>query len=307
VWSLLPLLMISSAGQTQIRLAYDSSDTGCPARTRLVGAVTARLGYDPFSDEAVDTVTVQLSRASNGLRATVIRLSGETEAGRRELNSPTGDCSELFRALELAVSLAIDPRAGLIRAPPQPPPAPAPVPATLPVAAVLPAAPKPRTPTIWAVALSPTGSVGTGPTPTFGFALVGAMRHGFFELNIGVRAEFSSILSLSPGLVRTQVIVGQLGTCLAIAVVRACVQGEGGALRVTSAGLSPPAQETVGIANLGLRFGLHLQLSTHFALRPFVDITASLARTVVLASGKEVWATSPVNGTLGLALAFTST
>ncbi len=305
VLPLLPLLLMTAAPtQSRVRLVYDAADTGCPARARLASAVMARLGYEAFTDDASDTVDVQLRRAGDTLTAQVVRSNAGGETGRRELTSPTTDCSELFRALELAVAIAVDPRAGLIRptAKPTQPSVVAPVP--VPVAVTAEATPP--TPTFFHLGMGPTGSLGTGPTPTFGFGLVAGFRRGHFELGVGGRVELPSVLALSPGSISTQAVVGNLSACLAVSILRACALGEVGALRVTSAGLTPPAQQTAVLADLGVRIAVHLQLSQHLALRPFLDLAASLARTAVFADGKAVWTTYPVFGTLGLALLLTS-
>lgn len=272
-----------------------------------MSAVTARLGYQPFSDEGIEMVEVQLRRSGNALAAQVIRFNAGQETGRREMRSPTTDCSELFRAIELAVAIAIDPRAGLVR--PMPPVARPVVPPAPPPTSFA-RAPResepPPTPTLFHIGLAPTGSLGTAPAPTLGFALLGGLRHGLFELSLGGRVELPVSLILAPGTIRTQALVGSLNACLAVSVIRACALGELGALRVTSTGLTPPAQQTAILADLGMRLGVHLQFFKHFALRPFLDVAAALTRTVVLADGKAVWVTSPVLGTLGLAVLITS-
>ncbi len=300
---LLPFLLLAAAApQSRVRLLYDAADTGCPARARLASAVMARLGYEPFRDDANETVEVQVHRSGNSLSARVVRSGAEGETGRRELTSPTTDCTELFRALELAVAIAIDPRAGLVR--PSATATQTPVVAPVPSVVVAPA--KPPVPTFFHLGVGPTGSLGTGPRPTFGFALFGGLRHGLLELNLGGRVELPAVMGLSPGSISTQTVVGNLTVCLAVSVIRACALGEAGALRVTSTGLTPAAQQTAVLADLGVRLGLHLQLSEHLALRPFLDVAASLARTAVLADGRAVWVTSPVIGTLGTALVITS-
>ena len=102
----------------------------CPEEAALRGAVTARLGYDPFSPEAQITLTVVIRRATKGLAASieVADLLGDP-TGLRQLSSPNADCEELAPAVALAVSLAIDPESWgrtnpLAPAPPQPSPAP---------------------------------------------------------------------------------------------------------------------------------------------------------------------------------------
>jgi hypothetical protein len=298
-----------------VRLNYDPKDTGCPDRERLAGVVTARLGRNPFAADAVDGVEVQVRRTGSTLTAEIVRFSGGIQSGRRELSSPTTDCGELFQALGLALAIAIDPRAGLIRpevTPQATPAAPAPVPPpVVPPPVVPPVAAastplQPRVPTTFQVGVAPTGSLGTGPTPTFGLALFVGLRHGLFALDLGGRVELPTGLDLAPGRIATQAVVGDLDACLAVSVLRACALAELGVLRVTSDGLTPPAQQTVVLADLGLRLAVQLQLFDHLALRPFLDVGAALTRTAVIADGERVWVTPPLIGTIGISVLVTS-
>lgn len=268
----------------------------------------ARLGFDPFADDAGETVDVQVRREGAALSARVVRSGPEGEKGRRELSSPTTDCSELFRAVELAVAIAIDPRAGIVRPPaPVEPRAPEPAPAVVPPPPPPPVvAPEKPTPIQFQIGLGPSGSLGTGPTPTFGFSLIAGFRRGLLEIDLGGRVELPAGLQLQVGRLTTQVVVGNLSGCLAASAVRACVLGELGGLRVTSEGLTPPATQTAVMASLGVRLGLHFGVLQYLALRPFLDVAAALARTSVVADGRVVWATSPVMGTVGLVVLITT-
>ena len=62
--ALLPLLLVTAGpSQARVRLVYDAAETGCPTKARLMSAVMARLGYEPFVEEAKDTVEVHLNSA----------------------------------------------------------------------------------------------------------------------------------------------------------------------------------------------------------------------------------------------------
>src|SRR5437868_2945637 len=104
------LLLAASA---PVRLTYSASATSCPGRDALASAVRARLGTDPFVEVSPDVIEVDIGAHAKTLTARVVRKTAGVETGRRELSSPTQDCAELFKTLELAVAIAIDPRAGL--------------------------------------------------------------------------------------------------------------------------------------------------------------------------------------------------
>ena len=291
------LLATAPAPRLALELQYDAADTTCPPKQRLQSAVAVRLGLDPFTDAAQERVRVTVRRSHGGLTALVVRTAPSGELGRRELESPTDDCTELFSALELAVAIAIDPRAGLVRAPPpKPPPAltgPAPAPPLE----------SPPQPLVFSLGVGPTGSAQTGPTPTIGLALLASVTRGALELGVGGRVELPSSLDVPGGRVTTQAIVGSLTGCFVVASFRACLLSDLGALRVNSTSLTPPARQTVVYADVGARVALQVLLAEWLALRPFLDATASLARTTVVADGAPVWVTPPLSATLGLAVA----
>src|SRR5262245_39685593 len=106
---------------------------GCLSERDLSERVRARLGRNPFSDDATTLIEGWVRRDGKKLRATVrVRKDGSSEAsGLRELESDELDCVALGNAVTLAVALAIDPEAAL--APPKPPEPPAPEPEPKPV------------------------------------------------------------------------------------------------------------------------------------------------------------------------------
>jgi hypothetical protein len=293
VFSVVALLLVAQAPQPRLKLVYDPAETGCATKVRLVSAIVARLGADPFLDDAPETVEVKVNRTATELNASVVRSGPGGETGRRELQSPTLDCSELFRAVELAVAIAVDPHAGLVNPRPRVVIAPAP--------AVVTPVPEPETPLPLHAGLGLLGAIGNGPTPTMGFALMLGLQKGSFELGIGGRVELPSGLAVQGGRLGTQVLVGNLAACLAISRFRACGLGELGALRVSSTGIDPVVYQTVLVVNAGARFAVHFAAAEHFSLRPFIEVGASLARTTLMFDGAPVWVTPPVTGTLGLA------
>src|SRR5262245_34038263 len=98
--------------RAQLRYARGPGAERCPDDATLRAAVTARLGYDPFTavaDGDVTIITVAIARAGRGLRAVIDLEARGSPAGRRVLASPRPGCDDLAPTLELAISIAIDP------------------------------------------------------------------------------------------------------------------------------------------------------------------------------------------------------
>jgi hypothetical protein len=88
----------------------DRTGAHCPDQLELRTATIARLGYDPFVANAPFAITATISRASRGLRGEVRVDDPSSREGplTRRLESSTGDCNELGKAMALAISIVID-------------------------------------------------------------------------------------------------------------------------------------------------------------------------------------------------------
>src|SRR5262249_55413914 len=93
---------------------------GCPDERALRNAVAARLGYDPFRDDAPRVVTATIALDGRTLRGRVRIDDGGAARGSREMTARPGECADLASALPLAVSIAIDPLSLSRGAPPAP-------------------------------------------------------------------------------------------------------------------------------------------------------------------------------------------
>src|SRR5262249_55117823 len=126
LFSLGALLWAADAGAANTaRLVYlrGQGTEACPDERALEDAVAARLGYDPFSTWAVDTLFVELEKDSTGWNARVKLVTRENVVrGARTLHASA--CSALIPTLGLTISLAIDPMSGTRNAtdPPEGPP-----------------------------------------------------------------------------------------------------------------------------------------------------------------------------------------
>ncbi|HEX4448021.1 MAG TPA: hypothetical protein VH044_14835 [Polyangiaceae bacterium] len=114
----------------------------CPSEASVRGAVSARLGYDPFFLWAHDTLFVEVTGARGAFRVELKLVDDQNlQRGTREITVKTGECAGVLDAMALTMSLAIDP-SSVVGAPSSATPPSAPVdPVALPTPASLPEAP----------------------------------------------------------------------------------------------------------------------------------------------------------------------
>lgn len=121
---------------------------GCPSQRAIRSAVRARLGRDPFRDDAAVTAEVHVARVEGRWRATLaLREEGGAETLRRELSDASEGCDTVADAVVESLSLALD------VAPPSPPPEAPPAPASAPVRAPPPTPTRARARTVLAAEL----------------------------------------------------------------------------------------------------------------------------------------------------------
>jgi hypothetical protein len=104
----------SAAGeQAQVRLSYtrEVGTETCPDEAALRAAVIARLGRDPFVQDARASVSVQLTTLGQRIKATIQTDNlAEQSAGQREVTGDVRECGELVSSAALAIAIAIDPQ-----------------------------------------------------------------------------------------------------------------------------------------------------------------------------------------------------
>jgi hypothetical protein len=93
-----------------VRLAYtDRSSANCPAEDSLRAAAVERLGYDPFNALGRVAVSVTITRTARGLRGEIrVDDPAREVVSSRAIESSSGDCAELGKAMALAISIAVD-------------------------------------------------------------------------------------------------------------------------------------------------------------------------------------------------------
>ncbi|MEW5743049.1 MAG: hypothetical protein AB1938_29305 [Myxococcota bacterium] len=296
---LLAVLLALGAAPTA-RLSYEVRPglQGCPDEQWVRSAVSARLGRDPFDDAAATKVRARIDRgpgAALEAQVEVERADGTT--GRRKLDSPTGDCLELASAVELAITLAIEPL-WLTKKPPPPEPPPAPLkkeepppPVTTP--ALAPSPPPPSTPVELRGRLGVLGTAGGVPGFTGGLVLGGVVAWPRFSLAVEGRVLLPTGVSFSGGYASTFSALGTVVPCLRAGWFSGCGVVTVGAFQVESTAADVRRQTTV-MAQAGARVSGEVRLHRRVALVPWLEGAVILTRTSIVSGSSTLWVTWPV-------------
>lgn len=298
------LLSGAASAKERVRLLWDAEGAQCPDQPSLEAAISARLGYSPFDDQAPSRVVALVRRRAPGLQGTLelFDAAGQRQ-GRRVFDSPTDDCSELAASMELAITIAIDPQASAAPAPrPALPPAPEPAPA--------PAAPAPPAPgpehAHFAAAVGAAAELGLGPTPSGDLSLQLSVRYRALLVGLEGWGDLPTTAPVPGGVqgsAHANLLAGSVLVCGAYRWVGLCAVGTVAALLVAGDVGGLPTRATVVVPLAGVRAWGHFELGA-FALEPFAELDFVANRVTIRTPSETVWAAPPVGGKLGLSLAY---
>jgi hypothetical protein len=316
------LTAVRSAHATpSARLVYARSAdaASCPNETTLRRAVAARFGYDPFFAWARQTVVVQISRDGRRYTARVQLVDDQGLArGTREIASDEDNCTELFDAAALAISIALD---ASIASPSQPPEAepvrssapgatgavsepPLPSPDLRPRDAVRVVAP--TVPGRFRIGLDALAFAGISPNLVPGIAAFAYVRERAVSVGLELQADASipaaqvSLKDSAPGSgnVESVLVAATVAPCIHYKVGFVCVLGELGRLQAWGGGVSHPSSDAALFAAAGGRVGVELPLSARLFVRFHGDAMADLTPPKFRLDNQLAWNASSVAGTL---------
>lgn len=282
----------SARANPSARLVYarSRSANSCPDESILRKAVATRFGYDPFFAWAKQTVVVQLWRDAERFRARVQLVDGNgTERGVRELSSQQRECSELFDATALAISIALDLPEPQTDVPPSRQPE-------------LPLAPTPPTTeskpagrgsletagppvetdapsTGWTLGVDSLVTGNTAPALAPGLSVFGIISWRALSLGFESLATLSVPASLPTGghgTVHSSVVAAAVVPCFSLGPAFACPVGQLGVLVAWGRGVSQANTQSTIFAALGGRLGLRWSVSRKLALRLHYDALVDL-------------------------------
>lgn len=264
--------------------AVAPSIPSCPTSEEARDAVAARLGYDPFVDDASRTVALEVHPLPSkaGAPAGPAGIEGVLDVrgarpGHREIVSERGDCREVVDALAVAAAIAIDPAslAGPVAsepAPPLPSEPPAPSPSTSEAREV-------RAPHVDPVSdaaargssaggeaprarVAARAEVVLGELPAVGVGVVVAAGVGARWWSVDVEGEITAparhFTGSASAAVAASLLTVAVVPCAHVSVFAGCVVGRGGVLRSEGEGVGEPRRAVEPYGTLGARVGVEL-------------------------------------------------
>ncbi|MFZ5891970.1 MAG: hypothetical protein ACOY0T_13020 [Myxococcota bacterium] len=329
----LPALATPSA---QLRYLRDEGALQCPNENAVRAAVSTRLGYDPFQNDASRIVRVSIETTPDGFRARV-ELEGGTDAPAvRELTT-RGNCAELISAVALSISLAVDAEHALegssgtssgasAEATPT-------TTETVPAEAKPEATPKPEPPKARATPPPPTSRAelppdeepdstrpsseptpsnfetgahlhmgfGSAPSPSVGGSLFLAARRGVLSVSLALRGDLPAGTQLtgSSGIVESNTAAGELSPCLHYREYRACGLSLLGKIWARSQSIAVPASDSGTYAALGVRLGFAWPRNSVWAFSAQADALALMTPFSIAVDAQPVWSAPSAFVTLG--------
>jgi hypothetical protein len=330
----------AAEAQSGVRLVYaDRSGANCPAESSLKAAAVARLGYDPFAPSGRATVSVTIVRMARGLKGE-IRVddpSRETPASR-SIESSSGDCAELGKAMALAISIAVDvmhlaPAPAGDSSPPtrdratDPTSGPHPPrgadaqdehlvpPAVEPellgdgsIASDIPRRPRIPVPASdaedshWRVGLHGVTSVGFAPGVTAGGALGVGWVGQNQSIEIEGRADYPQSTAHGKGSIKVWPLLFTVAPCIGVRGWAFCGLGRVGSLHGSGHGFDYELSGSSFVATVGARLANEAILSKPLRFRVFFDLDWIATTNSFDVDHRSAWATSTWAVSLGLGL-----
>lgn len=310
---------VAGAAPRVVSLTYvrGAGAAECPDDETVRAGVAARLGYEPFDGRADTRISATIARVGRTMEATLVVTDGAGQVvAERRLSSRGKDCVELTSAVELAISIAIDPVGGgrpRPKAEEPPPPAPAPPAPPPPPAAIVLSDRSPPTitqapgpvrpagkPIVFETSVGAVVSMGSAPAPAFGGSIRLALRRGAVSVGLEGRADLPVTAPLRVGDMRTSLLTGSVVPCLHSWIFSGCLLTTAGALRAAGHGLVDERAVTMSFLAIGGRLALELPITRSVLVVLHGDVLAPLTETILRVSNEVVWNSSPLAAAVGL-------
>ncbi len=295
--------LIFAWAPTQANLRVDGER--CFDRAELVTRVAARLGYDPFVEEAALRLVVRV--ASAGSTATLEVRSTGPEVRERKLSGSS--CSSLAETVALAVALVVDPigKPAPVLVPGAELPALAPVPTPEPVPAVIALAPIEKgepapVPAPLGVETRLVGLFVAGVTPGAAGGVEWSMRAQGTRWSLGADLSLlvPSSARLSIGSVNATSAWLGLAGCLRLSVFEGCVVGRGGLGWFQGEALAVNRTASAPLGTISLRVGAQFPAEGRVFGTAAAEAGLSLSRVSLSVDGLEAWRMPAFSGRFSL-------
>jgi hypothetical protein len=308
-------------GAASARLVYvrGPGAAHCPGGPAVRGAVSARLGYDPFLDWAPEVLFVEIRRSGHTFHVAVKLIDQNgSQRGARDITVRADDCSGVIDALGLSVSLTIDPVNALgppSSAPPSPPAPPPEHPRRttepaqgLVVGPQVPFAGAGARRSSWSahVGVGAIGSLKAAPSTSAGATLRVGLGWRALSLDVEGRidAPATGDSDLPPVRVRSWLLVGSLVPCLHIGPTFACPVASVGRLGATSRNVARAVDKHGPWSAVGGRVGAEWPVRSQVTVQAYAQALATLTRDTLWIDATRVYAVPTWSVGLGASLAW---
>jgi hypothetical protein len=316
------MLLCSAATATpNVRLSYSEGPgvSGCPPERTLRHAVVSRLGEDPFAPEGKRVFEARIRAQGRALEGLVNLVDEQgNHAGRRRFESSHAECTQLIKAMALAISLAINPNLATSEERTMPPAAgqpqvgsaghSAPEPATVsrspePTAERA-SAPERQEGSPWpwrfTLGAAMNGAVGAGPEPTLGALAFGRVRRRYASVALEVRYDAPFDHAVGTDSVHSSMWASAIAPCLHLAFARGCGLVLAGDVRAGSQSVDEPQNPHGWFLASGLRAGVEWPVSAGLGFTAQLDGLFTIKPVRIVLDGRPVWRTPLASGALAL-------
>jgi len=302
--------------RTTVTLDYQTEPAldDCASAAEFRELTRARLGYDPFLDQADLSVRVELRLSSGGLVGLVewTPLNGG-KIGRREVAAENQNCEELSRMMafvvavqlqlmedELHTELESNPSSKERSNEAQPPaPRRSGMVQLRNGAIALPARESAAEPRGF-VGLGAGIGLGMAPATSFQGRAFGGGELGLARAELAYEAWLPSTLRQPyGGGFEHRLMLGSLSACFGPRTLRGCVVSKLGQLAVAGRSLDETREERGLVAQIGPRLAHEVRLSSHFSLDARAEVLYLLTPWVVTQNHVRVWQMPRFAGVFG--------
>lgn len=296
-------------GSVGLRYAV-APDLQCPDEATFRGFVAARLGYDPFENNATSLITVDIAKSTSSAardERISVELTFESPVGSppRRKSLSDAQCTAVAQSAAITVAISVDTLLKREKAAPAPQ-AEGPRP---PIQSAPPTQPvrdghdeKPSLPLAGSVSAGASVMLGFAPTAQPTLRAEGRVHLNAWSIGLEARFGWPVTGALRVGAMTASSIMGALSPCLAWKWIHGCLDFAAGALRLEGSALPQSSRGTVFHSTLGLRAMLLIPVSSIIRLGVFGEGFVPLTRASAIVGNDTVWTVSPIAGGLGASI-----
>ena len=297
-----------------VTLEYASAPS-CPGAAALEAVVVARLGYDPFSNDAPHHVFLSIVPNGASFDGRIEWRDAEGKwAGDRTFSMASGDCLRLTRTMGLALAVQIqllaaqgaviaDDRERAPEAEPPPKPAAKP-PESKPDAGSTPPRPKDdprivsaesRSPPagsrlVFAIGAGPSIGIGMAPSPIPLGRVFGVLAGQHASLELGAEVSLPATARRADGAgISARLLLLSVAGCEAIERWNGCLVLKAGEVSLAGEDIDRPTSTRLPLVDAGVRVGFSQPLGAHAFVNAHAEGLAILTRWTASLDDVPVW------------------